>query len=99
MMDVPEFEDLLGRLGDDLTQWPASRQHDAAALLRVSETARAALAEARLLRVALRAEPVPAPAGLIDRIMQKVRSSTKAEDADVQPDSDLPRRPREGRDP
>lgn len=95
MMDIPEFEDLLDRLGDDLTQWPTPRQQDAAALLCVSEPARAALAEARLLRLALRADPVPAPAGLIDRIMQKARQSAPAEAADATPDRDptAPKRP------
>jgi hypothetical protein len=97
MMDVPEFEDLLGRLGDDLTQWPAAQQHDAAALLHVSEPARAALAEAKLLRLALRAEPTPAPAGLVDRIMRAARQSTPmpAEKPDPGADRDLPRRPRD----
>jgi hypothetical protein len=75
MMDDAEFEDLLGRLGDDLAGWPAPQQEAAAVLLRSSEKARAALAEARRLREALRADPVRAPAGLLDRIMQKARQS------------------------
>lgn len=83
-MDVLEFEDLLGRLGDDLTQWPALQQQDAAALLLVSEPARAAMAEAKLLRTALQAGPVAAPAGLVDRIMQKVRQDAPT---DGDPDS------------
>jgi hypothetical protein len=99
MMDVAEFEDLLGRLGDDVTLWPESRQHDAAALLDVSEAARAALAEARLLRSALRAESARAPAGLMDRIMQKVREQTvPADQPDSSTDSDPQRRPRDGGD-
>jgi len=77
-MDIPEFEDLLGRLGDDLSTWPADRWDQATSLLRSSEEARAALAEAQSLRSALRSEPTPAPTGLIDRIMQKVRQSENA---------------------
>ncbi|MET0219035.1 MAG: hypothetical protein ABW213_00095 [Tardiphaga sp.] len=95
MMDVAEFEDLLGRLGDDLKLWPENRRNDAVMLLDVSEPARVALAEARLLRSALRAEPVRAPAGLMDRIMQKVRAPAEpSEQADAGPDRGS-RRPRE----
>lgn len=77
-MDIPEFEDLLERLGDDLSTWPADRRDQAASLLRSSEQARAALAEAQQLRNALRSISTPAPAGLVDRIMQKVRQSETA---------------------
>jgi hypothetical protein len=77
-MDIPEFEDLLGRLGDDLSTWPADRCDQATLLLRSSEQARTALAEAQLLRNALRSEPTRAPDGLVDRIMQKVRQSDTA---------------------
>jgi hypothetical protein len=73
MMDLPEFEDLLGRLGEDLSTWPAP-QHDAAnALLGTSEKARHALADAVLLREALRTEPTRAPAGLAERILRRAR--------------------------
>jgi hypothetical protein len=98
MMDVAEFEDLLGRLGDDLTLWPESRRHDAAMLLNVSEPARAALADATLLRSALRAAPVRAPAGLLDRIMRQVtRPVEPAEPSDAFPDRASPH-PRENGD-
>jgi hypothetical protein len=76
-MDFAEFEDLLGRLGSDMSSWPADRRDQAALLLRSSEQARAALAEAELIRDALRSPPVLAPSGLLDRIMQKVQSSDK----------------------
>ena len=72
-MDLPEFEDLLGRHGDDLSNWPKDRQAAAEALLQSSKQARAALAEAQRLRSALQSTPVRAPAGLVDRIMGKVR--------------------------
>jgi hypothetical protein len=77
-MDIPEFEDLLGRLGEDLSSWPADRRDQATSLLRSSEQARAAFAEAQLLRSALQPAPVKAPAGLLDRIMQKARQSDSA---------------------
>jgi len=72
-MDVPEFEDLLGRHGGDLSNWPKDRQAAAEALLRSSKQARTALAEAQRLRSALQSTPVRAPTGLVDRIMRKVR--------------------------
>lgn len=93
MMDLAEFEDLLGRLGEDLARWPAPQQDAAALLLRSSEPARAALAEARRLREALRADPVRAPAGLLDRIMQKARQSDATKD-ESKPDDTPPTPPK-----
>lgn len=72
-MDVPEFEDLLGRHGGDLSNWPTDRQAEAEALLQSSKQARAALAEVQRLRSALQSTPVRASTGLVDRIMDKVR--------------------------
>jgi len=72
-MDLPEFEDLLGRHGDDLSNWPKDRQSAAEALLQSSKQAHAALAEAQRLRSVLQPTPVRAPVGLVDRIMGKVR--------------------------
>ncbi|WP_441279012.1 hypothetical protein AB7783_24490 [Tardiphaga sp. 172_B4_N1_3] len=74
-MDVPEFEDLLGRHGEDVSTWPDNRRDAALALLRTSEQARAAMAEAQLLRRALLSDAVRAPPDLVDRIMQKARQS------------------------
>jgi hypothetical protein len=71
-MNVADFEDLLDRLGDDLSAWPAPQQQSAADLLRSSDQARLVLDEARRLRRALSAPPVRASAGLTDRIMQAV---------------------------
>jgi hypothetical protein len=95
-MDVAEFTDLLDRLGEELTAWPAAERDRADILLRNSEQARAALAEARLLREALRSAPVKAPAGLLDRIISKSRQSDGGlEDApaprDDKPDDDAKR--------
>lgn len=73
-MDVADFQDLLDRLGDDLSLWPNQQRHDAESLLSASEEARIALAEAASLRQMLSSPPVAAPAGLIDRIMQRVRT-------------------------
>ena len=67
-MDVAVFEDLIDRLGDDLSQWPADQRLAAEELLASSAAARALHEEARALRQALKAPPVRAPAGLADRI-------------------------------
>lgn len=96
MMDVSEFEDLLGRHGSDLSNWPKDRQAAAEELLKTSEQARAALAELRQLRSALQSTPVRAPAGLVDRIMREVggaegdRSDRNTTDLDDAP-STLPK--------
>ncbi|WP_441240717.1 hypothetical protein [Tardiphaga sp. 768_D3_N2_1] len=74
-MDIPEFEDLLGRHGEDVSTWPDNRRDAALALLRTSEQARAAMAEVELLRRSLPSGAVRAPEGLVDRIMQKARQS------------------------
>jgi hypothetical protein len=71
-MNVADFEDLLDRLGDDMSTWPAPQQQSAADLLRSSDQARLLLDEARRLRRALSAAPVRAGAGLTDRIMLAV---------------------------
>lgn len=68
-MDVSVFEDLIDRLGDDLSQWPDDRRLAAEQLLAASAQARALHEEARALREALKAPPVRAPAGLADRIV------------------------------
>lgn len=90
-MDVAEFKDLLDRRGDDVTAWPAAEREQADLLLSNSEQARQALAEARLLREALRSAPVRAPAGLVDRIMTKIRQPEAApvhrrDDTDGEPE-------------
>jgi|SRR4051812_9452880 hypothetical protein len=87
-MDVPEFEDLLGRLGEDLSTWPAPQRAEAEALLLASEPARRAFAEAKALRIALRAPATKAPAGLLDRIMQRARESDREPSKDGQPERD-----------
>ena len=77
-MDVTEFEDLIDRLGDDLTRWPEDRRLAAEALLAVSCAARARHDEAKALRAALAAPPVRAPAGLADRIVAAARAQKKS---------------------
>jgi hypothetical protein len=71
-MNVADFEDLLDRLGDDMSTWPAPLQQSAADLLRSSDPARLLLEEAKRLRQALSAPPVRATAGLTDRIMLSI---------------------------
>ncbi|AWM09337.1 hypothetical protein [Bradyrhizobium symbiodeficiens] len=68
-MDVSEFEELIDRLGEDLSLWPDDRRGLAEELLARSSAAQALLEEARAVRQALAAPPVRAPAGLADRIV------------------------------
>lgn len=68
-MDVTEFEELIDRLGEDLSRWPVDRRLPAEELLAQSSAAQALLEEARAVRHALAALPVRAPAGLADRIV------------------------------
>lgn len=67
-MNATEFEDLIDRHGEDLSRWPDVKREAAVVLLRCSPAARAVLEEARLIRDALSAPKVLAPAGLADRI-------------------------------
>jgi hypothetical protein len=80
-MDVSEFEDLIDRLGEDLTRWPEDRRLAAEALLANSSEARALHEEAKALRQILAAPPVRAPAGLADRIAAAAASQKKVEEA------------------
>ena len=77
-MDVTEFEELIDRLGEDLSLWPDDRRLPAEELLKRSSSAQALLEEMRALRQALAAPPVRAPAGLADRIAAaaKMKSDT-----------------------
>ncbi|MEY9878955.1 hypothetical protein [Bradyrhizobium sp. USDA 329] len=81
-MDVTEFEELIDRLGEDLSLWPDDRRLPAEALLARSSAARALLEEARMLRRAFAAPPVRAPAGLADRI---VAAAAKMQDDTAEP--------------
>jgi hypothetical protein len=67
-MDIEEFEDLLDRLGEDLSRWPTEKQRSASVLLAQSGEARELLREAVSLRSLLSKPPVRAPEGLADRI-------------------------------
>lgn len=78
-MDVTEFEELIDRLGEDLSLWPDDRRLPAEELLKHSSSAQVLLEEMRALRQALAAPPVRAPAGLADRITAaaaKIKSDT-----------------------
>ena len=81
-MDVTEFEELIDRLGEDLSLWPDDRRVPAEELLARSSAAQALLDEARVLRQALAAPPVRAPAGLADRI---VAAAAKMKDDTAEP--------------
>lgn len=78
-MDVTEFEELIDRLGEDLSLWPDYRRLAAEELLAQSSAAQALLEQARVLRHALAAPSVRAPKGLADRIVAaagKLKSDT-----------------------
>lgn len=75
-MNVTMFEDLIDRLGEDLSRWPDHHRLAAEQLLASSAEARALLEEAGILRQALAAPPVRAPAGLADRIVAAARKSS-----------------------
>lgn len=70
-MNCSEFQDAIGRLGEDLATWPLADRDGALALLAEEPGARALLDEAAKLRTALLARPaIRAPAGLADRIVR-----------------------------
>lgn len=77
-MNVAEFEDLVDRLGEDLSRWPDAQRLAATDLLTASAEARALHAEAEALRRALAPTPVRAPAGLADRIVAAARHAEQA---------------------
>jgi hypothetical protein len=68
-MDIATFEDLIDRLGDDLSRWPDDQRLAAVQLLASSAEARALYQEASAIRGAFKAPPVCAPAALVGRIV------------------------------
>lgn len=68
-MDVATFEDLIDRLGEDLSRWPDDQRLAAVQLLASSAEARTLFEQASAVRRALAAPPVRAPKGLADRIV------------------------------
>ena len=68
-MDIATFEDLIDRLGEDMSIWPDDQRLAAVQLLASSVEARVLYEEASALRQAFKAPPVRAPAGLADRIV------------------------------
>ncbi|HEX8028941.1 MAG TPA: hypothetical protein VF491_10790 [Vicinamibacterales bacterium] len=68
-MDVATFEDLIDRLGEDLSRWPDDQRLAAVQLLASSAEARTLYEAASAVRRALTAPPVRAPKGLLDRIV------------------------------
>jgi len=68
-MDAATFEDLIDRLGDDLSRWPDDQRLAAVQLLASSAEARTLYEAASTVRRALAAPAVRAPKGLVDRIV------------------------------
>ncbi len=88
-MDVGAFEDLIDRLGEDLSRWPDAQRLAAEGLLASSAEARALHDEARTLRQLLASPPVRAPAGLADRIIAAA-GKLKAEPVATPADAETP---------
>jgi len=89
-MDVREFEDLIDRLGEDVSHWPAGLHQAALELLASSPDANRLLSGARLVREALASPPIRAPAGLADRIAAAANRLTAEETADAPVDAHQP---------
>lgn len=91
-MDVATFEDLIDRLGEDLSRWPDDQRLAAEQLLASSAEVRTLYEEASAVRRALAAPAVRAPKGLVDRIVTAAatlpREPAASEDqpADATPD-------------
>jgi hypothetical protein len=86
-MDVGTFEDLIDRLGENLSLWPDAQRLAALELLASSADARVLHDEARTLRQVLAAPPVRAPSGLADRIVAaagKLKADSAAAPADAE---------------
>lgn len=67
-VDIEAFEDLLDRQGEDISRW-CSADRQAASHFLSSPDAWTVLEESFALRTALKARPVYAPTGLLDRIV------------------------------
>lgn len=85
-MDVATFEDLIDRLGEDLSRWPDGQRLAAVQLLASSAEARTLYEQASAVRRALAAPPVRAPKGLADRIVTAAAQLPQRE----LPQEDLP---------
>ncbi|WP_347336301.1 hypothetical protein [Bradyrhizobium viridifuturi] len=94
-MDVATFEDLIDRLGEDLSRWPDDQRLAAVQLLASSAEARTLYEQASAVRRALAAPPVRAPKGLVDRIVtaaaklpqEKLPQEERPQAAASEPDS------------
>ncbi|AMN39089.1 hypothetical protein [Rhodoplanes sp. Z2-YC6860] len=73
-MDIVEFEDLLDRLGEDISTWPVDKQRPAAKLLSESSEAQDLIRDAMALRGLMARPPISAPSGLSERIFERAAS-------------------------
>lgn len=73
-MDIVEFEDLLDRLGEDISTWPIDKQSPAAKLLSESSEAQDLMRDAMALRGLMARPPISAPSGLSERIFERAAS-------------------------
>ena len=70
-MDIDEFEDLLDRLGEDISTWPIDKQRPAAKILAESSEAQELMRDAVALRGLMARPPMSAPTGLSERIFER----------------------------
>jgi hypothetical protein len=70
-MDIEQFEDLLDRLGEDISTWPADKQRPAAKLLAESSEAQDLMRDAVALRGLMARPPMAAPSRLSERIFER----------------------------
>jgi hypothetical protein len=84
-MTIVEFEDLLDRLGDDLSRWPAAQQAAGRALLAESEVARELLEEASVLRRMMTKPAAPAPRDLRDAVFARTIGNAESGKSSMTP--------------
>jgi hypothetical protein len=89
-MDVMEFEDLVNRLGEDMSSWPDAERHAGTIPLTSSPAPRALIERARALRAALAAAAVRAPSGLVSHVVVVVARKLKIGSLDAKEDAAVP---------
>jgi hypothetical protein len=84
-MDIEEFEDLLDRLGEDISTWPADKQRPAAKLLAESSEAQDLMRDAVALRGLMARPSMSAPSGLSERIFERAAAMQSQNEAEIPP--------------
>lgn len=85
-MNTDEFEDLLDRLGEDISTWPNDKQKPAAKLLAESSEAQELMRDAMALRGLMARPPMSAPSGLAERIFERAAAMPEPQkEAEIAP--------------